>query len=308
MRARILLVILVLSAGVLCAFAWAQTRTVPPAANGDQEIRKASADYAAAYNNGDVNGLVAMFEPDAEYIDETGKSIRGRAALATLFKKGLDENKGSKLQIKTTSLRFLNEDIAMQDGTALLSLANGEANSSTFSSIWKKKDGKWLIHLARDLSTEAVVSPDGPHTSLKELGWLVGEWTHEDKEKDTKTTITGTWMRGQKFLMLEYSVRSKDVEVLSVTQIVGWDPTADQVHSWIFDSRGGFGEGAWIRQGSTWIEEVSGITADGRTGSHTSKWTHANDNSFTYESIDRDIDGNRLPDIKLTYQRTHPSK
>jgi uncharacterized protein (TIGR02246 family) len=306
MRARILLVSFVLAAGLICAFAWAQNRGVPPAANPDQDIRKATADYAAAYNKGDVDSILAMWEPDAEYIDEMGQSTRGRAALAALFKKGLDEDKGSKMQIKTTSLRFLNEDIAMQDGTALLTHANGEASNSTFSSIWKKKDGKWLIHLARDLSTEPVATPDGPHTGLKELGWLVGDWTHEDK--DTKTTVTGTWIRGQKFLQLEYSVRVKGEEVLSVTQIIGWDPTADQVHSWIFDSRGGFGEGAWVRQDKTWIEEVSGITADGRSGAHTSKWTHDNDTTFTYESIDREIDGNRLPDKKLTYQRTPASK
>jgi uncharacterized protein (TIGR02246 family) len=311
MRVRILLVVLVLSAGLIYAFARAQNRTAlpvptgpaaPMADNGDQEIRKATDDYAAAYNKGDVDGLLALWEPDAEYLDENGKSTRGRAALSALFKKGLEENKGSKMQVKTTTIRFLHDDVAMQDGSVLLVHADGETDSSRFSSVWRKKDGKWLLHLVRDLTSESVVPPDGPQTSLKELGWLVGEWTHE--AKDTKTTITGTWMRGQRFLMLDYSVRTKDEEVLSLIQIVGWDPTANQLHSWVFDSRGGFGEGAWSRQGSIWTEEVAGITSDGRHGSCTSKWTRGNENSFTYESSDRDIDGQPLPDVKITYQRT----
>jgi len=317
MRVRILLVVLVLSAGLLYAFARAQNRTAPPvstapadpaapgAANGDQEIRKATADYAEAYNKGDVDRMVALWEPDAEYLDENGKSTKGRAALGAMFKKGLDENKGSKVQIKTTTIRFVHEDVVMQDGSALVSHANGETDRSQFTAIWRKKDGKWLLHHVRELTVEEVV-PNGPQKSLEELGWLVGEWTHE--EKDTKTTITGTWMRGQKFLQLDYAVRTKGEEVLSLTQIIGWDATSAQVHSWIFDSRGGFGEGAWSQRANIWTEEVAGVTSDGRHGSGTSRWTLANENSFTYEKFDRDLDGQPLPDVKVIYQRTQKTK
>jgi uncharacterized protein (TIGR02246 family) len=312
MRVRILLVGLVLAAGFLYAYARQQNRTTPAiatapeASKGEQEIRKATADYAEACNKGDVDGMLAIWEPDAEYIDENGQVTKGRAALSALFKKSLEENKGSKVEIKTTGLRFLHEDVAMQDGNALVIRADGETDRSQFSSIWRRKEGKWLLHLSRDLTNESVAPPDGPQTSLKELGWLIGEWSHEGK--DTKTTITGTWLRGQKFLMLDYSVRTKGEEVLSLIQIIGWDPTANQLHSWIFDARGGFSEGAWSRQGSTWREEVAGVTSDGRHGSCTSRWTLGQGNTFTYESFDRDIGGQPLPDVKTTYQRQQKTK
>ena len=32
-------------------------------------------------------------------------------------------------------------------------------------------------------------------------------------------------------------------------QIIGWDPVAKQIHSWVFDSDGGYGEGTWTHKG-----------------------------------------------------------
>ena len=121
---------------------------------------------------------------------------------------------------------------------------DGETDRSTFTAIWKRKDGAWRLQLVRDLAGgESGAAAEGPHRSLEALGWLVGEWSHENK--DTKTTVTAAWMRGRKFLQVTYAVHVKGEEALTLTQIIGWDPTAQAIHSWVFDSRGGFGEGAW---------------------------------------------------------------
>ena len=39
-------------------------------------------------------------------------------------------------------------------------------------------------------------------------------------------------------------------------QVIGWDPAAKQVRSWVFDSGGGIGEGIWTKQGDKWIKKV----------------------------------------------------
>ena len=76
----------------------------------------------------------------------------------------------------------------------------------------------------------------------------------------------------------------------------------------MFDSRGGFGEGSWSRRSPTWTVAVAGVTADGRHGTGTNQWTHVDDNTFIFQSLDRDIDGHPLPDVKITYTRSKTSK
>jgi len=95
---------------------------------------------------------------------------------------------------------------------------------------------------------------------------------------------------------------------MSLIQVIGWDPTQEQLHSWLFDTRGGFGEGNWSRKGNTWTVEAAGVTADGRRGSGIHLWKSVDENTFTWEGIDRDVGGQLLPDVSVTYQRVKKAK
>ena len=44
-------------------------------------------------------------------------------------------------------------------------------------------------------------------------------------------------------------------------QIIGWDPAAKQIRSWVFDSDGAFGEGVWNKQGNRWYIQSTGTLA-----------------------------------------------
>lgn len=310
MRSRILILgVLAATAGLIYTFATAQNRPVLPANNDEQGIQKATQTYTEAFNKGEVEAILAAWAPDAEYIDETGKVIKGREALGAYFKKILQETKGLKMDIKTSAIRFLKDDVALQDGSAILTQANNEVESNSFSAIWVKKEGKWLLHLVRDLSGQPVAvaeNGEATHARLKDLAWLVGDWTHDDKQ--TKTILTSQWMKGDKFLVMNYSIQGKDAELLALTQIIGWDPAGNRLHSWVFDSRGGFGEGYWNKHDNVWNVEVTGVTADGRHGSGTHKFTNIDANTFSFEGLDRELDGQPLPNVKITYQRTQKSK
>ena len=56
---------------------------------------------------------------------ENGKVTRGKDALAVVLKKGLEENKGSKISSKINSLRLLRPDVAMEDGTLEFAAPDG---------------------------------------------------------------------------------------------------------------------------------------------------------------------------------------
>jgi uncharacterized protein (TIGR02246 family) len=308
MRSRILLGVLVLTAGLIYAFATAQNRA-SAVANDVQAVQKAIDAYTAAFNKGDLDAILAIWSMNAEYIDETGKSIKGRDALGELFKKVLKESQGSKLQIKTSALRFVKDDVALQDGTAMVTSASGETETSSFSAVWTKTDGQWLLSLVRDSTAQPAAADSEPTPAkLKDLSWLIGTWNHEDKQ--LKTALAARWMTGENYLVLEYTIQHKegDGHVMSLMQMVGWNPITEQLHSWIFDSRGGFGEGSWTRHENTWSIEAAGITAAGYHGSGTHKYTRIDANAFTFEALDRNLDGQPLPDVKITYQRTSKTK
>src|SRR5262245_42897633 len=86
-------------------------------ASDEQAIRKAAAAHVEAMNKGDLEAMMAFWTPDADYIDESGKQTKGKEALAALFKKGLTENKGSKITGKMNSLKFLRPEVAIEDGS-----------------------------------------------------------------------------------------------------------------------------------------------------------------------------------------------
>ncbi|HMC09707.1 MAG TPA: DUF4440 domain-containing protein, partial [Pirellulaceae bacterium] len=78
-------------------------------------------------------------------------------------------------------------------------------------------------------------------------------------------------------------------------QIIGWDPVAKQIHSWVFDSDGGFGEGTWTHKGSKWLIQSTATLPDGGKATSLNIVTRLKDNSFTWDSVNREIDGELQP-------------
>ncbi len=85
---------------------------------------------------------------------------------------------------------------------------------------------------------------------------------------------------------------------LEGTQVIGWDPAAGTIRSWMFDSDGGFGEGTWSKKGNSWIVKFSQVLPDGRKASATNIYTLIDANTFTWKSIGRKVDGEFLPNVE----------
>ena len=82
-----------------------------------------------------------------------------------------------------------------------------------------------------------------------------------------------------------------------------WDPTSGQLHSWYFDSRGGFGEGQWTRDGNSWKIAAGGIVADGRTGTSTNIWKFVDNKTISWISKDRELGGVPMPENEVKFVR-----
>ena len=84
---------------------------------------------------------------------------------------------------------------------------------------------------------------------------------------------------------------------ISGMQIIGWDPVAKQIRSWVFDSDGGFAEGRWTHKDDRWLIQQTGTLPNGSKSSAVNIFKYIDDNSFTWQSINRVVDGDVLPNI-----------
>src|SRR5215471_10367114 len=87
-----------------------------PPADEESAVRAAVDSYTAAFNKGDVDGLLAHVAADADFIDDNGKQYKGKADLAEVLKRSLADLKGRTLKSTIISLHFLRPDVVIADG------------------------------------------------------------------------------------------------------------------------------------------------------------------------------------------------
>jgi uncharacterized protein (TIGR02246 family) len=276
-----------------------------PTVEEDKAFRAAVDSYTAAINKGDLDGLLAHIADDADFINDAGKQYKGKASLAELFKQSLADLKGHKLTTTITSLHFLRPDVVTVDGKADITAPDGTTDSGRFTAIWTKVGGKWLLSSVRDLP-DPPAAPDTAPAQLKQLEWLVGDWVHEDPTFVVQ--VGGRWALNKSFLLLEYTVKGKGGDDLTVAQYFGWDPMDGVIRSWFFDSQGGYGGGDWERQGNTWTAPWSGVLSEGQTASSVNSITFIDDKSFLFRSVDREIDGLPMADVEVKFVRKTAGK
>jgi uncharacterized protein (TIGR02246 family) len=295
--------IIVTAVAALAGLALAMGQAQPT--DEESAVRAAIDSYTAALNNGNLDALLAHVAADADFIDEGGKQYKGKANLAELLKQSIADLKGHTLKSTVVSIHFVRPDVAVVDGKAEITAPDGTTESGRYTSTWTKTGGKWLLSCVRDLPDAPPAAEPAP-APLQELAWLVGDWASE--HQTFAVQLSARWALNKSFLLLEYTVKGKDGEDLAVAQYFGWDPLEEVIHSWFFDSQGGYGGGDWERQGNTWIADWSGVLSDGQIASSTNSLKFVDDQSFLFHSVDRDIDGLPLADVEAKFVRKAASK
>lgn len=244
--------------------------------------------YVAAFNKGDAEALAAMYSEDAQYSNEDGTVISGREDIARNLEDFFAENKGAELDVQIESARFLTSDVLIEKG-----LASVGDETTRYVCNYVKKDGNWLIS---DLSETTLPPSDAAAAALEDLGWMVGNW--KDASPDVKVTTTVDWTKNHHFLRRSISInRDEDEGPMEATEVIGYDPVSEGIRSWVFDSEGGFGEGTWSREGNKWLVSFKATAPDGTTSSAQHIITYVDDNKFLWESINRQSEGEALPNI-----------
>jgi uncharacterized protein (TIGR02246 family) len=291
-----------LAAVLACGVGWdsAKGDDAKGRAEDQQAIQHAAASYSAAFGKGDVDGLVSYWSPDAEYIDQSGKVTQGRDAIAALIRKNQENLKGYKMKLQGTGLRFVSPDVALADGKATLVSPDGKEDVTPYTSVWVKSNGKWLVRSLRDLGDDEVKEPATPANHLKPLEPLLGDWVSTDKGTDVR--VHCGWTLNKSFMLVDFTVK-KDGQESTTAQKYGWDPMNQQIHSWYFDSAGGFGEATCIPGDDGWVAEAVGVLPDGRMGTANNRLRFIDEKSFVFKSRNRAVDGRPLDDVEVHFVR-----
>jgi len=292
MRTRLLLLTM---AGVWVGFAAASVEAQEPSRKADQDaIAKKAKAFVEAFHKGDGDSLAAFWTPDGDYTDRNGQTLKGRDAIARAFKQLFAENKGLKLQINSVALRFLTPEVAVEDGTTEVLSPDGGPSTARYTIVHVKKDGEWFLGIVRD----ALYVPPTNYGHLHALEWAIGDWAAES-DKGEVARASFAWSKNQNFIVSSIEATVKDFSLGGATQWIGWDPVAKNIRSWIFDNDDGFGEGTWTPQDNKWVIKTSTVQRDGKRLVATNLVTRIDADTVSWQSVERTVDGNALPDTPV---------
>src|SRR4051812_29219345 len=255
-------------------------------ATDEATIRGNAAKYVESYNRRDSKMLASMWSPEAVYIDdETGEKAIGHDAIAKQLDHEFAGAEDAKLTVHIDSVDFLSPNVAVEKGSAEVTYGKRPTEKSKYTAVHMKRDGKWLLDRVSEV--DEPTPPPSNYEHLKELDWMIGSWIDNDDKATIQTDCE--WTKNRNFMTRSFAVVVGDKVHMSGMQIVGWDPIAKQIRSWVFDSDGGYSEGKWKHKGNRWIVQQTGVLADGDKATSTNIFTHVDNDSFTWQSIDRTV-------------------
>ena len=256
-------------------------------------VRHSIDSYVNAFNRGDAPAVAQHWSGQGEWTGPRGERLQGVANIEKAMKGLFAEQQGIRISVHEPRIRLLTADVAIEEGSVRVMRPGEVPNEATYIAIHVKRDGLWKLDSVRETETPGV--PTG-YEPLKELEWLIGDWIDQADESTVETSVA--WSKNRTFLVYSFKVAAPGTEALEGTQVIGWDPSAKVIRSWIFDSDGGFGEGVWRKAGEHWLVKTTMLHPDESKTAATNIYTPLDVNSFQWKSIGRQVNGKFLPNIE----------
>lgn len=249
--------------------------------------------FQEAYNQQDAAKLSAFWAPKAIYFNPvTAESAEGREAIEKLFRDKFAERKKRHLEMTVTSIQFPNENEAYENGVMKLTVSDQPTQQIAYELEYIKENGKWLVNAIKEIKLQEAPTKQ---EELKDLAWLIGKW--EDSDENVQILFDNQWDKFKNFITQHFKMKIYEQDDIEGKQIIAWDPVKNTVRSWVFDSDGGFGEGTWKKVDKSWYATMKFTLTDGRIASSENIYTPVDDHSYTFASVEREVDGEILPDM-----------
>ena len=128
----------------------------------EAEIRKASDDFAIAWNRHDAKAMSEFFAPEGDLMNPRGRTAKGRANIEALYREDHANMMRSSVYkvIAGPSIRFVEPEIAFVDLDVEVSGAlnpdgsTAPAQRAHVARLMRKSGGKWWI-----VASRAFVAP-----------------------------------------------------------------------------------------------------------------------------------------------------
>jgi uncharacterized protein (TIGR02246 family) len=255
-------------------------------------IRKAIESYEDTYNHGDASAAAEHWSLDGTYIGQDGELAKGPNEIRPALEKLFAEQKGIQVKAAIFRVELQSPDLAISKGFAVFHSPKEKKEEVLFTATLVKENGMWKLSKVEEAESPV---PIATIAKLGALEWLVGDWVDQDENARVETTYR--WAKDYAFINGAFRVTVGDRVDLEGTQVIGWDPVAKKIRSWIFDTKAGFGEGEWSRAGNRWTVKVKSILGTGQKASSMNIYTYVDPNAFTWQSVSREVEGELLPDI-----------
>lgn len=255
----------------------------------EEEIRKAAAEFARAFEAGDAKTVAASFTKKGEYTDDQGVELRGREEIEKAYAEHFKNSPKARMKLKIDSIHFPSPEVAIEEGFVMVETSGPELPStSRYVAMHVKEDGQWKTANIREWNPA--------RHALAELEWLVGDW----QAKSDGESIHLSFQPNDKktFLVCKFRVEQDGKTVSSGTQMIGEDPESGRLRSWTFYDEGGHSQSLWIHDGNRWMLDTIGVFADGERMLAMNLLSRVNPNEFTWQSIERVVGNQVLPDGK----------
>jgi uncharacterized protein (TIGR02246 family) len=257
--------------------------------------------YMEAFNRQDAKAIVAQCTEDCEFIDRDGFTMRGHKEIEDELKEDFADNPKARISLILDNIRMLTPDVALEQGKTVYFPDGVTATVETkYELTHVKKGNRWLMAQGRSYAVVILT----PYEYLRDLEWLVGKWV--DEGADSLVESSYHWADNKTFLLQDFTVRVRGQRVLSGTQRIGWDPLSKKIKAWIFDADGGHGESLWTETDDGWIMQVRAVRLDGKVATATNRITRTGVDRMAYQSVDRMVGDEILPDLSVTIVRQPP--
>jgi uncharacterized protein (TIGR02246 family) len=278
------------SAALIIAVSASAAEQKPKGGADEKAILAAVESYVIAYNRGDAKAIASHWSESGEWTSPSGRRFQGKQAIEREMALLFAESKGLRIDVLNPTVRLVSPDVALEEGTVRVTRPGELPADSTYVAIHVKENGRWKLDSVRE--TEIPEAPPAA-SPLQNLAWLVGEWIDASPEATIETSVS--WTKNKTFLSYAFKVSAPGMDDLEGTQVIGWDPAAGAIRSWMFDSDGGFGEGVWTETANGWTVRFSQVLPDARRASATNVYTLIDANTFTWQSVGRQVDGQFQP-------------
>lgn len=283
-----------------------------PRAADAAAIRAAATAYREALERGDGAALTALWTPDGDIVDDIGTVLSGRDTAAVVGPPSAGPR--PEIQLTETGLRFLADDVAIEDGIVEVRMPDGSTMDGHFTAVWVRHEGAWKIGAVREAR---IPGTEGPAT-LQALDWMVGDWIAVPAagrgEEAAAGSVAGPievavrWNASRTFLMRDMRIppppgAPEGAAPLEISQRIGWDPLTRQIRGWAFGSDGSHGDSTWTIDGSAWLARTVSVRPDGRRSATLVVYTPDGADRCIVQSLPTHVGGEHEPHLMLTMER-----